>query len=75
MRNVICNRHIRIVTRIRLIKTYIWSKLLCGRETWTINKEMEKRLEAFEMSYWMGIFTISWAERRINESVLGGSNN
>ena len=70
MRNVISNRHVRIATRIRLIKTYIWATLLYGCETWTINKEMEKRLEAFEMWCWRRMLRISWTERRTNESIL-----
>ena len=37
MRNVISNRHLRVATRIRVIKTYIWSTLLYGCETWTIS--------------------------------------
>ena len=70
MRNVISNRHVRVATRIRVIKAYIWSTLLYGCETWTINKEMEKRLEAFEMWCWRRMLRISWTERRTNDSVL-----
>ena len=70
MRNVISNRHLRVATRIRVIKTYIWSTLLYGCETWTISTVMEKRLEAFEMWCWRRMLRISWTERRTNESVL-----
>ena len=30
-------------------KTLVWSVLLYGSETWTMTKEEEKRIEAFEM--------------------------
>ena len=70
MRNVISNRHVRVATRIRLIKTYIWATLLYGCEAWTINKEMERRLEAFEMWCWRRMLRISWMERRTNDSIL-----
>ena len=70
MRNVISNRHVRIMTRMRIIKSYIWASLLYGCETWTINAAMEKRLEAFEMWCWRRMLRVSWTERRTNESIL-----
>lgn len=31
-----------------LIKTYVWSVVTYGRETWVVNKTEEKTLEAIE---------------------------
>jgi hypothetical protein len=39
-----------IQTRKSFIKTYIWSVLLYGCETWTLKKYEIERLEAMEMS-------------------------
>ena len=36
----------------RLVKSLIWSVALYGAETWTLRKEDERRLEAFEMWVW-----------------------
>uniref|UniRef100_A0A0A9ZCW4 Uncharacterized transposon-derived protein F52C9.6 n=1 Tax=Lygus hesperus TaxID=30085 RepID=A0A0A9ZCW4_LYGHE len=38
-----------IQLRKRLIKTFVWSVLLYGSETWTIGERGQKRIEAFEM--------------------------
>ena len=70
MRNIITNSHLSIKTRQRTIKTYVWSVLLYGSEAWTLNKQMEKRLEAFEMWCWRRLLKISWTERISNEEVL-----
>ena len=70
MRKLVTNRHIRIETRMRAIKAYIWSTLLYGCESWTIGKDMEKRLEAFEVWCWRRMMRVSWTERRTNESIF-----
>jgi hypothetical protein len=31
------------------VKCYIWSMVLCGAETWTLQKVEQKYLESFEM--------------------------
>ena len=38
-------------TRKAAVKTYIWSILLYGAESWTLSKKMEEKLQAMEM--WM----------------------
>lgn len=54
----------------RLIKTIIWSGVLYGSETWTLQKEDIKRLEAFEMWLYRRIMKIKWTEHKTNEEVL-----
>ena len=43
----------------RIVKTLIWSVLLCGSETWTLRKEEIRRLSAFEMWMWRRIEKVS----------------
>jgi len=40
------------ILRIRMMKTLIWSVVLCGSETWNLKKEDIIRLKAFEMWIW-----------------------
>ena len=68
MKNMVTD--ISIETRIRVIKTYIWAILLYGYETWTINKDMERKLEAFEVWCWRRMMRVSWTERRTNDSIF-----
>ena len=49
IQSIISSRKLTIETRKRLIKCYVWSTMLYGAETWTLNKEAEKKIEIFEM--------------------------
>lgn len=60
----------KITTKKRIIKSYVWSVALYGSETWIINKKERDLLEAFEMWCWRKMKTISWTERRSNDDVL-----
>ena len=70
MRPIFKNRRISIATKIRLTTTYVWSILLYGCESWTLEKEIERRIEAAEMWFLRTILRISWTERVSNEDVL-----
>ena len=74
MKPVLTNRNIRLATKIRVLKTYVWSVLLYGCECWTINTEIEKKLEAAEMWFIRRVMRISWTEKKSNESVLKEAN-
>ena len=70
MSPVLKNRAISIHTKTRVRKCYVWSVLLYGSECWTINKEMEKRLEATEMWFLRRMLGVPWIARESNESVM-----
>ena len=70
MNNLLTNSRISIVTRMKAIKTYVWSTLLYGCEAWTISRAMEKKLEAFEMWCWRRMLRVSWTQRRSNANIL-----
>ena len=38
--------------RKRLVKCFVWSVVLYGAETWTLRRNEQKQLEAFEMWVW-----------------------
>ena len=63
-----------MTTKTRILKTYIWSVLLYGCECWTINKVMERKLEAAEMWFIRRMMRISWTDKKTNESVLKEAN-
>ena len=68
MSPILKNRTISIHTKTRILKCYVWSVLLYGYECWTINKEMEKRLEIKEMWFLRRILGVPWTARESNES-------
>ena len=63
-----------MTTKIRILKTYIWSILLYGCECWTINKVMERKLEAAEMWFIRRMLRVSWTDKKTNEAVLKEAN-
>ncbi|KAG1714941.1 Pre-mRNA-splicing factor CWC22 [Nymphon striatum] len=71
MKNIFVSRKINMKLKLRMIKCYIWSVLLYGVETWTINKRMEKRLKAHEMWLYRRMGGVSWTEKKSNKEVLG----
>ena len=68
--NIMKNRNIRICTKMRILKGYVWSVLLYGCECWTIDNETRKRLEAVEMWFLRRMMRISWTEKKSNAEVL-----
>ena len=64
------NRAISINLRKRFIKANIWSTLTYGCEVWTINIEIERRIEATEVWCYRKILKISWTKRVSNKQVL-----
>ena len=70
MRDVLASRKLRLKTRKRLVRCYVLSTLLYAAETWTINKEVEKRIHAFEMWLFRKMLRISYQEHITNEEVL-----
>src|SRR5579871_6203438 len=63
---------ISLKIRKRVLKTCIWTKALCGCETWTAEPQERRRIEAFEM--WC-FFFLSWDGRRapLTSATLTGS--
>jgi len=56
--------------RKRMVKVFVWSVVLYGSETWTLQKEDIRQIEAFEMWIWRRMMKVSWTEHKANEEVL-----
>ena len=54
----------------RIMKTTVWSVTLYACETWTLQQNNIKKLEAFEMWLWRKIEGIKWQDHITNEEVL-----
>ncbi|VVC42049.1 Hypothetical protein CINCED_3A022977 [Cinara cedri] len=68
--SLLTSKHLKIETKKKCIKTFVWSVLLYGCETWTIRKKEKDRLEAIEMWIWRKMNKTSWVEIKTNEQVL-----
>lgn len=74
MRTLFSGSGISLKLRLRMVKCYIYSILLYGAESWTLTKQMEKKIEAFEMYIFRRILRISWTDKVRNETVLQRMN-
>ncbi len=65
----VMRRNVDIKLKLRLLKCYVFSIVSYGSETLSYMKEMQKRLNAFEMWCYRRILKISWADRVSNEEI------
>ena len=49
--------------RKRLVKCFAWSVVLYGAETWTLRRNEQKQLEAFEMWVWRRLERVKWTDK------------
>jgi len=61
-------------TKIEVCKALVWAVVSYGCESWTINKDSEKKLQAFEMKTLRRMLGVTWQEHRTNESILQETN-
>ena len=52
------------------IKSRIWSVAVCGSETWTLGKNEERVVKAFETWCWRRLLKIKWTDRITNDEVF-----
>jgi len=58
---------IPISTEIRLMKALVWPVETYGCKSWTLRKNEETRLDAFEMKGLRKILRVSWTAKKTNE--------
>ncbi len=69
-RKELLTKSLKTSTKVKIIKTLVWTTLLYGSETWTLKKEDIRKLEALEMWLWRRMEKIRWTDRISNEEVL-----
>ena len=47
--NIFKDRHLNMATKLRTLRCYIITSLLYGSDTWTMSREIEKRIESLEL--------------------------
>ena len=62
--------NIPISTKIRLMKALVWPVATYGCESWTLRKNKETRLDAFEMKGLRRMLRVLWTAKKTNEWVL-----
>ena len=53
-----------------LVKAMVFLVVMCGCESWTINKAECWRIDAFELCCWRRLSRVPWTAGRSNQSIL-----
>ena len=68
--SILKSRDITLPTKIHLIKAMVFSVVMYGCESWTINKAEHRRIDGFELWCWRRLLRVTWTARRSNQSIL-----
>ena len=70
MRPILGDRKLSVGLRVRLIKTYVWSTLLYGCESWSLTAETKRNIAAAEMYFYRRMMRVSYVDGVSNDDVL-----
>ena len=68
--SILKSRDITLPTKVRLVKTMVFSVVMYECESWTIRKAEHQRIDAFELWCWRRLLRVHWTARRSNQSIL-----
>ena len=57
-------------TKVHIVKTMVFSVVMCGRESRTIKKAERWRIDAFDLWCWRRLLRVPWTTRRSSQSIL-----
>ena len=66
--------NVNMKTKKRLLNSYIFSLLTYGCEAWTVGREAERKINAFETWCYRRILKISWVSKTTNKQVFDRIN-
>ena len=64
--SILKSREITMSTKVRLVKTLVFSVVMYGCESWTIKKAESQRIDYFETWCWRRLLSIPWTASRSN---------
>ena len=68
--SILKSRDISLPTKVHLVKDIVFPVVMYGRESWTIKKAEDRRIDAFELWCWRRLLRVPWTARRSNQSTL-----
>lgn len=70
MNGILTDQHLRMSTKLRVVRCYVIASLLYGAETWTLNAAMENRIRSLEMWLYRRMLKIVWMDKISNKEVI-----
>ena len=68
--SILKSRDITLPAKVHLVKAMVFPVVMCGCESWTIQKAEHRRIDAFELWCWRRLLRVPWTARRSNQSIL-----
>ena len=72
--SILKSRDITLSTKVHIVKTVVFPRVMYGSESWTIEKAEHQRINAFELWCWRRPLRVPWTARRSNQSILKETN-
>jgi len=69
-KQLLCSNKLILEIKQETYKICMWSVALYGSETWTLGKNEERVVNAFETWSWRGMLHIKWTDRIMNGEVF-----
>ena len=69
LRTIWSDKHITLKSKVRLMRSLVFSIFLYACESWTLTKDLERRIQATEMRCYRRLLGISYKDRITNEEV------
>jgi len=69
-KQLLCSNNLSLEMEKKLMKSCIWSDTLYGLETWTLEKNEERIINAFETWCWRRMLKIKWTDRIKNGEIF-----
>ena len=55
-----------LLTKVHIVKAMVFPVVMCGCESWTIQKVEHQRIDVFDLWCWRRLLRVSWTARRSN---------
>ena len=68
--SVLKSRDVILLTKVHTVKAMVFPVVMCGCESWTIQKAECWRSDAFKLWCWKKLLRVPWTARRSNLSIL-----
>jgi len=69
-KQLLCSNNFSLEMEKKIIQSCIWGVALYGSETWTLEINEERVVNAFETRSWRKILEIKWTDRITNDEVF-----
>ena len=68
--NILKSRDITLPTKVCLLKVMVFPVVMYGCESWTTERAVHRRIDAFELWCWRRLLRVPWTAGRSSQSIL-----